>query len=156
VLGDLQSMCLRHDLPFFFCAFVFLCFVLLLSLFLVGFISSLPQLSWDKRLSCCCVVVLMRMIYYLSRVLYSYSGLHKRHLRWITWRTQKVTWKTLRLLPKQRRATHTRLRVTPQKHQLHVQVCTISGRDVDQAIHEWKRLRQDSNPTNDTSFQLAS
>jgi hypothetical protein len=54
VLGDLQSMCLRHDLPFFFWAFVFLCFVLLLSLFLVGFISSLPQLAWDKRLSCCC------------------------------------------------------------------------------------------------------
>jgi hypothetical protein len=23
-------------------------------LFLVGFISSLPQLAWDKRLSCCC------------------------------------------------------------------------------------------------------
>jgi hypothetical protein len=53
-LGDLQSMCLRHDLPFFFCAFVFLCFVLLLPLFLVGFISSLPPLAWDKRLSCCC------------------------------------------------------------------------------------------------------
>jgi hypothetical protein len=31
-----------------------LCFVLLLPLFLVGFISSLPQLAWDKRLSCCC------------------------------------------------------------------------------------------------------
>lgn len=24
------------------------------SLFFVGFISSLPQLTWDKRLSCCC------------------------------------------------------------------------------------------------------
>jgi hypothetical protein len=23
------------------------------TLFLVGFISSLPQLAWDKRLSCC-------------------------------------------------------------------------------------------------------
>jgi hypothetical protein len=54
MLGDLQSMFLRHDLFFFFCAFVFLCFVLLLPLFLVGFISSLPQLAWDKRLSCCC------------------------------------------------------------------------------------------------------
>jgi hypothetical protein len=29
----------------------FLCFLFLFS---VGFISSLPQLAWDKRLSCCC------------------------------------------------------------------------------------------------------
>jgi hypothetical protein len=43
-------MFLRHDLFFFFCAFVFLCSALLLPLFLVGFISSLPQLTWDKRL----------------------------------------------------------------------------------------------------------
>jgi hypothetical protein len=34
--------------PFFFCAFVFLCFVLLLSLFLVGFTSNLFQLAWTK------------------------------------------------------------------------------------------------------------
>jgi hypothetical protein len=45
VLGDLQSMCLKHDLFFFFCVLV-----LLLPLFLVGLISSLPQLAWDKRL----------------------------------------------------------------------------------------------------------
>jgi hypothetical protein len=44
----------KHNLFFFFCSFVFLCFVLLLPLFLVGFIFSLPQLAWDKWLSCCC------------------------------------------------------------------------------------------------------
>jgi hypothetical protein len=38
------------------------------------------------------------------------------------------------------RSTHTRLRVTPQKHQLHIQVCTISGRDGGQVIHDWKLL----------------
>jgi hypothetical protein len=87
-----------------------------------------------------CVVILMRVIYYISLVLYFYSGLHKRLLRWVTWRTHKVTW-TPRLLPKLRRVTHTRLRVTLQKHQLHVQVCTISGRNVGQAIHSWKHLK---------------
>jgi hypothetical protein len=51
-------MCLRHSLHFFFCAFVFFCFVLLLSLFLMGFISSLPQLAWDKSLSCYyCIII---------------------------------------------------------------------------------------------------
>jgi hypothetical protein len=72
VLGDLQSMCLRHDLPFSFCASRFLCFVLLLSLFLVGFISSLPQLAWDKRLSCCCCLY-TRIILFLVPLPHSYA-----------------------------------------------------------------------------------
>jgi hypothetical protein len=47
----------------FFCV---LCFVLLLPLFLVGFISSLPQLAWDKRLSsssCCCFIHFSNVIH---------------------------------------------------------------------------------------------
>jgi hypothetical protein len=40
------------------------------------------------------VVILMRVIYYLSLVV-----LHKRLIHWIMWRTHKVTWKTPRLLP---------------------------------------------------------
>jgi hypothetical protein len=63
-------MCLRHDLPFSFCAFVFLCFVLLLSLFLMGFISSLPQLAWDKRLSCCCCCTGVQFSTYVNNMKY--------------------------------------------------------------------------------------
>jgi hypothetical protein len=40
-----------------------------------------------------------------------------------------------------RRLTHTRLKVTWQKHQLHTQVCAISGRDRGQMIHHWKLLK---------------
>jgi hypothetical protein len=54
----------------------------------------------------------MRVTYYLSLVIYSNSGLHKRFLRWVTWRTWKVTWKTPRPVSKLRRVTHTRLQVS--------------------------------------------
>jgi hypothetical protein len=57
------------------------------------------------------VVKLMRVIYCLSLVLYSYLGVHKRPLCWVKGRMHKLTWKTPRLLTKLRRVRHTRLRV---------------------------------------------
>jgi hypothetical protein len=62
VLGDLQSMCPRHDLFFFLLCFCILVLCALLPLFLVGFISSLPQLSWDKGLIVVIVVVIVVVV----------------------------------------------------------------------------------------------
>jgi hypothetical protein len=44
--------CLPLSVPSVSCLFVFL-----LSLFIFSFISSLPQLAWDKRLCCCCIKI---------------------------------------------------------------------------------------------------
>jgi hypothetical protein len=75
-------MCLRHDLPFSFCAFVFLCFVLLLSLFLMGFISSLPQLAWDKRLSCCCCCTGVQFSTYVNNMKYDSTNFASALIIW--------------------------------------------------------------------------
>jgi hypothetical protein len=48
--------------PFSF-VLVFLYFVLLLSLFLVGFISSLPQLAWEKDKLLLLFVVIVLSLY---------------------------------------------------------------------------------------------
>jgi hypothetical protein len=64
-------MCLSHDLCFFFLCLpltipAILClFVFLLPLFLLGFISSLPQLAWDKRLCCCYCCFINQVIHNL-------------------------------------------------------------------------------------------
>jgi hypothetical protein len=65
----------------------------------------------------------MRMLYYLSHVFYSYSGLHKRDFHWVTQRRRKVTRRVSRQL---------------QMLQILIQVCTISGRDRIHAVHGWK------------------
>jgi hypothetical protein len=60
----------------------FLCFLFLFS---VVFISSLPQLAWDKRLSCCCLLLLLHILNLCS----SHVSLNLRLLIFVYFKSKK-------------------------------------------------------------------
>jgi hypothetical protein len=50
---------------------------------LLGFISSLPQLAWDKMLCCCCITNFISCCWRILCILDWYCGTHSKF--WLKW-----------------------------------------------------------------------